>query len=712
MKIHFLVAVLILAEALQAASYKKVNSVEGLNAKDTVVLVNEDALKANGAKDKYLATVAIDLYGDTAVTADATELVLDGAADAWTLTTVGGSYVGHKASTLDMSNTATTYKISFADGNVIIQSKTYCTKSGKEGYPKICYNTSAPRFAFYTSSTMAAVQLYKKLPEGQGANVRVSDVQLDADTLYLRAGEQDELTATVLPADAKNKTVEWGSMNEDIATVADGEVSAVAQGETKIWVRTVDGNFTDTCFVKVYASLDQPDVTWNRLQSPDSLKEGTRVFFASVRADEDYIMGIYDYDVSKSNIRGAAAEFDENRHQVTASESYAYTVHIDNGKYVFTDLDGSYLCDYSLKNLSAQDNLDNKARWTGEMTEDFAFKFTNMYNTGYTMYNNHNSDMFCCYNAYDQSNMAYIAIYSDNAPEWVEPVLVPELHILVGKDTIRDTLDFGEVVYDDSWGTETNPYEEAKTLTFVTKDLSDNIYLTLAKGLDFTLYTEEIRPTGGTASVQFSTDTKGSYSDTLYIVCDTIARKIVLKAKAVTVEEVKPSVTFSTRQIYLNPNYQNGNSDAASFTFTTRNMVKNLYIKWENTTGNSVPSRQGETTEILAGDMDVYYGSSTNMGAIDYTDTEVILYSYAYTEGTYTSSLLFYTPDGNDKSKNAFEERVNITIEVTQDPVTTDLENRFVNSSIPQCSKLIRNNRLIIYRFGKKYMVNGQIVRE
>ncbi|MBQ0136722.1 MAG: Ig domain-containing protein, partial [Bacteroidales bacterium] len=431
-RIYAILSALVISATLWAASYVQLVSTDQLEAGDTLVWVNKAKLKGNttiSSNSKYMQVTDVQLVGaDTIVSSDLTPMVLGGSTGAWTFTYTDGKKIGRVNNSTNFSTTANlTYTISFtADSNAIICSASASTY-------RIFYNISSPRFAFYTSSTMSSVQLFKKLPEGQGADVKVSDVQLNIDTLYLRAGEQDVLTATVLPADAKNKEVEWGSLNEGVATVNKGVVSAIAQGETKVWVRTVDGGFTDTCFVKIYASIDQPDVTWNQLQSLDSLKEGTRVFFASVKAGKNYVMGIYDYATAKSNIRGAAATFSDDRHQVTASQSYAYTVHIDNGKYVFTDLDGSYLCDYNLKNLSAQDNLDNKARWTGAVTKDFAFTFTNVYNTGYVIYNNHNSDMFCCYNAYDQSNMSYIAIYSDNAPEWKEPELHPEWTILCNK---------------------------------------------------------------------------------------------------------------------------------------------------------------------------------------------------------------------------------------------------------------------------------------
>lgn len=451
--------------------------------------------------------------------------------------------------------------------------------------------------------------------------------------------------------------------------------------------------------------------TWNILQTTDSLHEGVQVFFGN--PVKDYVMGLYDYDVAKSNIRGAAAVYGNQRHTVTASIDNAYTVHRDGDKLYFEDTSGRYLYMYNTnKNLSASTSLDNQAKWTVSIANDKA-TIKSVYSTSWTIYFNKTAanPMYCTYQSAD-ANMADVVLYASNAPEWAEPVRVPKLTILAGKDTITDTLDFGDVVYDDSWGTETNPYEQAKTLTFITENV-DSIFLLLSKGNEFKIgyddVADTIKATGkNDRSIQFSTDTKGSYSDTLYITCDTIVRKIVLLAKAVTEEEIKPAITLSTRQVYLNPNYQNGCSDIAMFTFTTTNMVKNLYIKWENTPGNSIPSYQGESAEVLAESEYVIYGSSTNMGAVDYTDAEVLIAATAYTPGTYTSTLLFYTPDANDKSKNAFEERVTITIEASVDPVPTDWENHFRDVSSPRILKQIKNNQLLIYSNGRWHNALGQ----
>ena len=81
--------------------------------------------------------------------------------------------------------------------------------------------------------------------------VAVTSVTLDLTELTLTVPETAILVATVLPEDATDKSVTWASDNEDVATVVDGVVTAVAAGTATITVTTVDGNLTATCAVTV-----------------------------------------------------------------------------------------------------------------------------------------------------------------------------------------------------------------------------------------------------------------------------------------------------------------------------------------------------------------------------------------------------------------------------------------------------------------------------
>ncbi len=81
---------------------------------------------------------------------------------------------------------------------------------------------------------------------------KVTSVTLDIKELELKPGSEKQLTATVLPTDAKTTSVIWMSSNGEVATVdANGKVTAKAEGTTTITVKTDDGGLTDTCEITV-----------------------------------------------------------------------------------------------------------------------------------------------------------------------------------------------------------------------------------------------------------------------------------------------------------------------------------------------------------------------------------------------------------------------------------------------------------------------------
>ncbi|WP_216855311.1 Ig-like domain-containing protein [Paenibacillus alba] len=80
----------------------------------------------------------------------------------------------------------------------------------------------------------------------------VTGVTLNKGTLSMASGITADLIATVLPAEATNKTVTWSSNNPSVATVdAYGKVTAAAPGTAVITVITADGAKSAACVVTV-----------------------------------------------------------------------------------------------------------------------------------------------------------------------------------------------------------------------------------------------------------------------------------------------------------------------------------------------------------------------------------------------------------------------------------------------------------------------------
>ena len=162
--------------------------------------------------------------------------------------------------------------------------------------------------------------------------VSVTSVALDKAELELLEGETATLVATVLPADATNKDVVWSSLSETIATVADGVVTAVAEGTTAIVVTTVDGNLTDTCVVIVSkpvvhvtgVTLDQVTLLFD-LRETDKL---TAQLVATVTPE----------DATDKSVTWASS----NEAVATVAEGLVTAVAVGQANITATTVDGSF----------------------------------------------------------------------------------------------------------------------------------------------------------------------------------------------------------------------------------------------------------------------------------------------------------------------------------------------------------------------------------
>ena len=82
--------------------------------------------------------------------------------------------------------------------------------------------------------------------------IPVEEVSLDKNEVEIIMGESAQLTATVTPEDATDKSVAWSSSDESIATVDEtGKVTALKVGSATIKVKTTDGGKEASCDVTV-----------------------------------------------------------------------------------------------------------------------------------------------------------------------------------------------------------------------------------------------------------------------------------------------------------------------------------------------------------------------------------------------------------------------------------------------------------------------------
>lgn len=71
----------------------------------------------------------------------------------------------------------------------------------------------------------------------------------------LKTGESITLQACVCPGNANNRSVNWHSSNNSVATVSDGVVTAISQGNAVITATTAEGS---CCRASCYVTVTQP----------------------------------------------------------------------------------------------------------------------------------------------------------------------------------------------------------------------------------------------------------------------------------------------------------------------------------------------------------------------------------------------------------------------------------------------------------------------
>ncbi len=85
-------------------------------------------------------------------------------------------------------------------------------------------------------------------PEPPVETIEVESVEVAPTTIELAIGEEEQLTANVLPVDAQY-TLEWISTNDDVVTVVDGVVKGIAPGTAIVMAKA--GDKTGSCTVSV-----------------------------------------------------------------------------------------------------------------------------------------------------------------------------------------------------------------------------------------------------------------------------------------------------------------------------------------------------------------------------------------------------------------------------------------------------------------------------
>ena len=103
--------------------------------------------------------------------------------------------------------------------------------------------------AYKTDTMQSTLNALRAEWGGSVQNIPVQSVSLSSSTLTLNEGESKTLTATVLPANATNKTVTWGASPAGFVTVANGVVTGIKAGNCT--VTATAGGKSASCAVTV-----------------------------------------------------------------------------------------------------------------------------------------------------------------------------------------------------------------------------------------------------------------------------------------------------------------------------------------------------------------------------------------------------------------------------------------------------------------------------
>ena len=270
---------------------------------------------------------------------------------------IKASATGHTTSTstsyyMSLYNNTTAISNTNASGRLTTSTTTFTFSNGSMSWSTLkgYGNNFGIRIPLrrQSSSTADVVSVYgaEILVEYTAETVHVTGVTLNKSTASVEVGETEQLTATVAPANATDKSVSWSSSNTSVATVdQSGLVTAVASGTARITVKTTDGNYTAYCDITV------PQQVLTEYVLTNTMKVGKSYLVANASSGTAYLMS--NVSGGSRQLQGVAVTVTNNRIQIPASvESKCLfeCVQTVQGNSVTTSLssNGNYLyCDNS-----------------------------------------------------------------------------------------------------------------------------------------------------------------------------------------------------------------------------------------------------------------------------------------------------------------------------------------------------------------------------
>jgi uncharacterized protein YjdB len=98
---------------------------------------------------------------------------------------------------------------------------------------------------------------YVTVTNDTSSTIPVTAVEFSTNVILMNKGENESLTASVIPANATNKAIAWSTSDSSVALVDNtGKVTALKQGIAIITVKTAENGFKDRCFIIVREQED------------------------------------------------------------------------------------------------------------------------------------------------------------------------------------------------------------------------------------------------------------------------------------------------------------------------------------------------------------------------------------------------------------------------------------------------------------------------
>ena len=166
---------------------------------------------------------------------------------------------------------------------------------------------------------------------------RVTGVAVSLATASLKSGETKQLTASVTPSDALDRSVTWSSSNTSIARVdSSGKVTAAGEGTADITVRTNDGGKTAVCRVTV-SRIDLSGYTFTLSQTVYTYDGKAKEPAVTVKNGSTVLTSGTDYSVSYANNvnAGTATAKVTGKGKYKGEKSLSFTINKAEPKLAF-----------------------------------------------------------------------------------------------------------------------------------------------------------------------------------------------------------------------------------------------------------------------------------------------------------------------------------------------------------------------------------------